>query len=212
MSDQTQSADARPVSPFEYWQESLSAWKDFSQRAGAIWMQQASRAGVKTNQGDAETETLTADFLRTFSDFNLRRWQNAARVLEAMPDWMSAPSLVNGGAITDWFDQFRRDHAPTQTTPHEHIAARTEPALSAPVSLSAPDGKADDLTQIKGIGPKLRERLNQLGIYHFTQIAKWSAPETAWVEDALSFKGRATREKWVMQARKFSANGAATLH
>ncbi len=212
MSNPSSNQDDRPITPLEYWQESLSAWKDFSQRAGTILMQQASRTGATTNQGDDATETRTADFLRTLSDYNSRRWQNTARVLDAMPDWMKAPSLINGGAITDWFDQFRRDRAPTQATPRETIAARPEPALSAPVSLSAPDGKADDLTRIKGIGPKLREGLNQLGIYHFTQIAKWSATETAWVEDALSFKGRATREKWVMQARKFSANGAATLH
>jgi len=212
MSNPIPNQDDRPITPLEYWQESLSAWKDFSQRAGAILKQQSSRTGAATNQGDGATETRTADFLRTLSDYNSRRWQNTARVLDAMPDWMKAPSLVNGGAITDWFDQFRRDRTPTQATPREGIAARSEPALSAPVSLSAPDGKADDLTRIKGIGPKLREGLNQLGIYHFTQIAKWSALETAWVEDALSFKGRATREKWVMQARKFSANGAATLH
>src|SRR6056297_1340009 len=49
-----------------------------------------------------------------------------------------------------------------------------------PEVLSAPrDGQADDLKQIKGIGPKLETMLNEMGFYHFDQIAGWSADEVA---------------------------------
>lgn len=63
-------------------------------------------------------------------------------------------------------------------------------------------GVADDLKKIKGIGPKLEEMLNGLGIYHFDQIAGFSDAELAWIDDNLQgFKGRATRDDWVSQAR-----------
>ena len=78
-------------------------------------------------------------------------------------------------------------------------AARPE-ALS-----SARAGGADDLKMIKGVGPKLEIMLNELGFYHFDQIAAWSAAEVAWVNDNLAgFKGRVSRDNWVEQASKLA--------
>lgn len=76
-----------------------------------------------------------------------------------------------------------------------------------PEALSgARDGGADDLKMIKGVGPKLEIMLNELGFYHFDQIAGWSAAEVAWVNDNLAgFKGRVSRENWVEQARKLAS-------
>jgi len=69
-------------------------------------------------------------------------------------------------------------------------------------------GKADDLKQIKGIGPKLETLCNKMGFYHFDQIAKWTADEVAWVNANLEgFKGRVTRDDWVAQATILAAGG-----
>lgn len=78
-----------------------------------------------------------------------------------------------------------------------------------PEALSGPrDGKADDLKQIKGIGPKLEQLLNEMGVYHFDQIAGWRADEVAWVNENLKgFKGRVTRDNWVEQATTLAAGG-----
>ncbi len=83
-----------------------------------------------------------------------------------------------------------------------------EPGRPAP--LSAPrGGKADDLKQIKGIGPKLEQLLNALGIYHFDQIAGWGAEEIAWLDSNLTgFRGRASRDNWVEQARVLAEGGS----
>jgi NADH-quinone oxidoreductase subunit E len=78
-----------------------------------------------------------------------------------------------------------------------------------PESLAAArGGKADDLKQIKGIGPKLEILCNSLGFYHFDQIANWTAAEVAWVDENLEgFKGRVTRDTWVAQAKVLAAGG-----
>ncbi len=72
-----------------------------------------------------------------------------------------------------------------------------------PETLSAPrDGKADDLKEIKGIGPKLERMLNNMGFFHFDQIAALSDQEVAWVDSNIEgFKGRVSRDDWVGQAR-----------
>jgi len=82
----------------------------------------------------------------------------------------------------------------------------TEPVFFA----EARDGKPDDLKEISGIGIKLEKVLNDLGIYHFDQIASWGEKELNWIDQHLvAFKGRARRENWVEQA-KILAEGGAT--
>lgn len=87
-------------------------------------------------------------------------------------------------------------------------AAPAAPASDGkPEALSAPrGGGADDLKKIKGVGPKLEQLLHSLGFFHFDQIANWSASDVAWVDDNLEgFKGRATRDEWVAQAKTLAA-------
>ncbi|MEM6905692.1 MAG: NADH:ubiquinone oxidoreductase [Pseudomonadota bacterium] len=76
-------------------------------------------------------------------------------------------------------------------------------AGTKPAALEGPrEGGGDDLTQIKGIGPKLADLCNSMGFYHFDQIAAWTEEEIAWVDENLEgFKGRVTRDDWVGQAK-----------
>lgn len=74
-------------------------------------------------------------------------------------------------------------------------APEKPPALEKPVF-----GKPDDLTVIGGIGPKIQDVLNSLGVFHFDQIAAWTPANIAWVDEHLNFSGRITREGWVEQA------------
>jgi NADH-quinone oxidoreductase subunit E len=85
-------------------------------------------------------------------------------------------------------------------------AAESEVEEAQPELLSAArNSGADDLKKIKGVGPKLEETLNELGFYHFDQIAKWTEAEIAWVDNRLKFKGRITRDDWIGQATKLAA-------
>ena len=80
---------------------------------------------------------------------------------------------------------------------------------SKPATLDgARDGVADDLKQIKGIGPKMEKMCNALGLYHFDQIAAWTPDEEAWVNANLEgFKGRVSRDEWRVQAKLLAAGG-----
>lgn len=67
---------------------------------------------------------------------------------------------------------------------------------------------ADDLKKIKGVGPKLETLLNSMGIFHFDQIAAWSTAELAWIDENLEgFKGRASRDEWIAQAKTLASGG-----
>ena len=81
-----------------------------------------------------------------------------------------------------------------------------------PAGLVAPrTGGADNLTLIRGIGPKNEAILHGLGVWHFDQIANWSADEVAWVNSAIAFPGRIEREHWIAQAKLLAA-GIDTDH
>lgn len=63
----------------------------------------------------------------------------------------------------------------------------------------AADG--DDLTRIKGLGPKIAALLAEHGITRFAQIAAWDEAEINRVDALLGrFQGRIRRDGWVEQA------------
>jgi NADH-quinone oxidoreductase subunit E len=72
-------------------------------------------------------------------------------------------------------------------------------------------GKPDDLKLIRGVGPKLESTLNDMGFFHFDQIAAWTPAQVDWVDRTLEGvnRGRATRDDWVSQA-KLLATGELT--
>jgi predicted flap endonuclease-1-like 5' DNA nuclease len=168
---------------------------------------------------------------RLMADANLNSWERAATAYAATPAWMKIPFKAPGDFWSRWFDQFQdgkydtpfaapatsvfdalipkttapekaANESQTETTgfrlesPAGEVADKQKPAL-----LTQADGKADDLTQIKGIGPKLQKTLNDLGVFHLSQIAAWTPDNIAWLDERLTFKGRIHREGWVEQAQ-----------
>ncbi|MFP4273944.1 MAG: NADH-quinone oxidoreductase subunit E, partial [Paracoccaceae bacterium] len=94
------------------------------------------------------------------------------------------------------------------TVPPQTPAAPEAVGVKPEVRDAPRDGKADDLTKIRGVGPKLEALLNRLGVFHFDQIAEWTADEVAWMDENLEgFRGRVTRDHWVDQARQLAAGG-----
>lgn len=90
------------------------------------------------------------------------------------------------------------------------IAGEDKVPGKRPAGLAAArGGKADDLKLIRGIGKQNEGRLHGLGIWHFDQIAAWTAQESLWVGSYLAFPGRIEREEWIKQA-KVLASGKQT--
>lgn len=163
-----------------------------------------------------DEEFLRESFQKA-ADRNLRQWELAAEMLQALPGWASWPTKVPGSMMTDMFDRMRRAGVSMMpandswATAAENFSppAFWAKASAGPALLDGPDGAPDDLTQIKGIGPKLSAMLNDLGIYHFAQVAEWSDADGEWIDDQLAFKGRVAREDWIAQAKAKVAELAA---
>lgn len=87
----------------------------------------------------------------------------------------------------------------------EQIAAAQAPTQTA----AEPSGDVDDLSRIKGVGPKLKSLLISQGITRFSQIAAWSEEDIDRVDAQLGrFEGRIRRDSWVEQAALLAAGDA----
>lgn len=124
------------------------------------------------------------------------------------------------GLVTGWWvwgdlpsvdreDDYVGEHGEPQAfAPPEDEGIDPEPAAPAMLAsegmpnIAAARGESEDLTLINGIGPKLALLLDDLGVRRFDQIAAWDADDVAEVDAHLgSFRGRATRDQWIEQAK-----------
>lgn len=85
------------------------------------------------------------------------------------------------------------------------------PPAAAPTPTASPAGAGgDDLTRIKGVGPKLVALLAEQGVTSFAQIADWNDAEIDRIDAQLGrFEGRIRRDSWVEQARMLASGDMA---
>lgn len=80
----------------------------------------------------------------------------------------------------------------------------------APAPIAAALHGSDDLTRIKGVGPKLIDQLHALGVTSYEQIAAWDDAAIDRIDAQLGrFAGRIRRDSWTEQARLLAAGDTA---
>jgi small subunit ribosomal protein S2 len=136
------------------------------------------------------------------------------------PDGIDYPVPGNddaGRAITLYCDLVARAALDglerSQSASGVDIGALASPPVEAlPVKfkgIDAPRGEADDLKRITGISPKLEQRLNDAGVFHFWQIADLDADNAKALDLLLRLKGQIEADGWIAQAKKFVDAAAA---
>jgi small subunit ribosomal protein S2 len=75
--------------------------------------------------------------------------------------------------------------------------------------IEGPRGEADDLKRISGITPRIEQRLNDAGVYHFWQIADLDPETLAVLDRQLRLRGQTEKDSWVEQAKKLVAATSA---
>ncbi len=83
-------------------------------------------------------------------------------------------------------------------------AAKTGGTSLEEILLAKPDGAADDLKAISGVGPKLETALNEAGIFHYWQLASLTPEQIEALDGKLDIRGRIARDNWIEQARGLS--------
>ncbi|GHC51738.1 hypothetical protein [Ulvibacter litoralis] len=69
------------------------------------------------------------------------------------------------------------------------------------------ENNKDNLTRIKGVGPYIELKLNEIGIYNFDQVSKLKESDIRIITDLIDFfPGRIERDDWVGQAEALNQN------
>jgi small subunit ribosomal protein S2 len=69
--------------------------------------------------------------------------------------------------------------------------------------LPGPRGVADDLKKLPGISPAIEKKLNDLGIFHYSQIAELSPTAAHNIGEEVGLPGRV--ESWIAKAKELTA-------
>jgi len=98
---------------------------------------------------------------------------------------------------------------PIEDEPAEVVEEVVEPVAEtvAEVPAAAAVSGADDLKEIKGVGPKIEVQLHERGIVTFAQVAALSATEIEDLGAALKGTSAAQLSKWAEQAKILAAGG-----
>ncbi|MCG8441455.1 MAG: hypothetical protein MI723_06565 [Caulobacterales bacterium] len=201
------------------WTEAMRSWNAAYARTALAGPQTAGALAASATQPTNAFDVVDPKWAMETAGLYVRAWSDTVRATSESWEAMASVSNMstrlepNPFGLTGFFTSTLPSGIATPDT-----APRVKPVASAPASapraaepapekgasstfLKEPIGEPDDLTQIKGVGPKLRDALNDLGVFHFWQIASLSEKDTDWVSDQLGFKGRVEREEWVEQAR-----------
>lgn len=162
------------------------------------------------NQGQAKVQTLLANDAKELTDEVARAKASAEAAARAVTEASSKKYADDLAAARRASEEEAKAHAAAVRALEVRLAS-TDTQLKGllaerpPVLYGARDGKANDLKLIRGVGPQLEKQLNDLGIFHFDQIAAWNDRDLNWFEAHLrEFGHRAERDKWIEQAKKLS--------
>jgi predicted flap endonuclease-1-like 5' DNA nuclease len=129
----------------------------------------------------------------------------------------TSASSTRPTSVSEDVDDRRGDGFPSRLEPDgagsvipEDDAARLAPAsaLAAetqPGQMTVEPSAGDRLVQIRGVGKRTAERLNQLGIYRFAQIAAWTREDVEVFAERLGPGVRPEHDDWVGQAAELAA-------
>ena len=108
--------------------------------------------------------------------------------------------------LTPWLDRGKAANSKKSVDVAVSLGGKKPRTMKAPRKRGA-----DNLKLMSGVGPKLENALNRLGIYHFDQISKLSDAEVEWVDKHLKLNGRLRRDNWMEQATKLVTGENTTL-
>ncbi len=152
---------------------------------------QAAEAGWDSARAQAEmaSQELHAT-RRQLAESETDREALAARLVEAQSLLLELRSKLDGQS---------------ELVPPPAVAE--PPATPAPKRASPPrvptDDVQDDLQRIRGIGPVLKQKLHEFGIYRYAQIASWTREDIQTMSERLpGFRNRIVRDRWTAAARR----------
>ena len=154
---------------------------------------------IPGNDDAGRAITLYTDLVARAAIDGISRAQGDAGIDIGAAEQPHEPVILELAPPVDGGDATMAD---AEATEPQAAPSRSRRARSAQKPLfAAPEGEADDLKKISGIGPVLEAKLRDLGVRKYDQVAAFSDEDVDKLDKALNTKGRIARDDWVGQAR-----------
>ena len=141
---------------------------------------------------------------RQLANMNAKLEKQVNEAIEFFPGRVKRDQWVAQAKILLGEDVKLDEKALKQAEELERIAQKAE-GIDFGILGVASASEADDLQEIKGIGPFIAEKLNALGIYKFSQLANMTSEIEEEVNVAIEFfPGRVKRDEWAKQAKELA--------
>ncbi|HMN84733.1 MAG TPA: 30S ribosomal protein S2 [Bauldia sp.] len=154
---------------------------------------------IPGNDDAGRAIALYTDLIARAAIDGISRAQGDAGIDIGAQEDVIEPVVLEAGADADMSDAEDVEEKTAETS----VTRRRARTAVTPL-FAAPEGKADDLKKITGIGPVLEAKLKDLGVTKYEQIANFSDEDLEKIDQALNFKGRIQRDDWVGQARSLA--------
>ncbi|NBB68906.1 MAG: hypothetical protein GVY33_01075 [Alphaproteobacteria bacterium] len=176
----------------EYVNRMLQRWTQLAAETTATAEKLAAETTAKTEKWHSPAADMPHQEPRPVEPTPTTK-KKAESDVDAPPPATAAPAPANDPSHSAIHD------AADKATSAEH---EPETAAATPVDATGDD----DLTQIRGIGPKFAQTLKEHGIRSYQKLASLTPKEIEELEEKLGFSGRFERENWVEQARALIAH------
>lgn len=193
---------------FHYWASfsPLAPWVGVDWRFAPLFKTEAAATATKVAKKSVKSASqVTREASKIASDSvaksTARAGKTAAKVVETAKETTVIASKAVAESAAETQETLQKAAVEAQDAVQKAAVEAVE-IMSKPAKLFAtPPAKVDDLTLIRGVGPKLAKELNALGVYTFEQIARFTEANLEWADANLStIKGRPMRDDWVGQA------------
>lgn len=136
--------------------------------------------------------------------------EGVERVFPLYSPWIDSITVVRRGRVRRAKLYYLRGLRGKAARIAEKQDNRAKTAKTEFRGFKRPKGEPDNLKLIKGIEDVYAQRLNDIGIIKFEQLANLTDDEIALVDDHLKLNGRIECEDWVGQAVKVLAEQTAS--
>ena len=138
----------------------------------------------------------------------------------ASPMWMAYGAAAGVSATWWWMSRMTRFVAPkvaeTTEAPPAPALAEAETVVDLPVAIEANpvmvdavaeaiDAIPDELTLLRGVGPRVADAFVARGVTTFAQLATWTEDQMAAFDAETKLLGRSKRYDFIGQAKELSA-------
>ena len=137
-----------------------------------------------------------------------RQWSSRVRIAEIVAPGQTAKTKLKSSTAAPKTTKKAEAEKPAakkaapKAAETKAAAPKADAKKAAPKAAPKAAAKADDLTELTGVGPALAKKLNEAGVTTFAQVAAWTDADMDTLSETITgLKAKAEKGDWIKAAK-----------